>query len=166
MKSTIRRLFGIPCLLVVPTTGGAQSIETTNLPANHKAPDGKPTKAGDGNSETNKEKVERIRKERRANAIAADFTRRRSGQFSDEAERARTQARIADSLWDDDNERSRELFRKAWKAAEVADKETLQQSLQQAGQEKGRNGSVDVSATAELARGSLTSGRSARSRSW
>jgi hypothetical protein len=148
MKFTIRTLFGISCLLVVPTTGGAQSIKTTNEPANHKEPDGKPTKAGDSNAEKNKEKaaeLERIRRERRANAqsllisLAAD-----AGKFNDQTQRARTQARIADALWDVDNERSRELFRKAWEAAEVADKNALEQSLQQAGQQKTGTGSVDV----------------------
>jgi hypothetical protein len=44
--------------------------------------------------------------------------------YRDQPLRARTLARIADILWDSDNERGRELFRKAWEAAGNADAET------------------------------------------
>ena len=43
--------------------------------------------------------------------------------FKDQTRRARVQARAADILWDTDQERSRDLFRRAWDAAEVADAE-------------------------------------------
>jgi len=43
--------------------------------------------------------------------------------FKDQTRRARVQARAADVLWDTDNERARDLFRRAWDAAEVADAE-------------------------------------------
>jgi len=68
--------------------------------------------------------AERIARERRANAqsllisLAAD-----AGNYNDQKLRARTQARIADVLWDADQERSRTLFRKAWDAAEIVDRE-------------------------------------------
>jgi len=73
-----------------------------------------------------KAEAERIANERRAQArslllsLASD-----ARSFRDQMVRARTLARIADALWDTDVERGRELFRKAWDAAEVADKETL-----------------------------------------
>jgi hypothetical protein len=41
--------------------------------------------------------------------------------FKDQTRRARVQARAADVLWDTDPERARELFRRAWEAAEAAD---------------------------------------------
>jgi hypothetical protein len=41
--------------------------------------------------------------------------------FKDQTRRARVQARAADVLWDTDPERARELFRRAWVAAEAAD---------------------------------------------
>src|SRR5919205_2259229 len=44
--------------------------------------------------------------------------------FKDETRRARVQARAADVLWDSDPERARELFRRAWEAAEIVDTET------------------------------------------
>lgn len=41
---------------------------------------------------------------------------------------ARTQARIADAFWEFDAEQGRGLFRKAWAAAEIADKEAEQRA--------------------------------------
>src|SRR5688572_20999075 len=43
--------------------------------------------------------------------------------FKDQTRRARIQARAADVLWETDNERARDLFRRAWDAAEAADDE-------------------------------------------
>ena len=43
--------------------------------------------------------------------------------FKDQTRRARVQARAADVLWDTDPDRARELFRRAWDAAEAADAE-------------------------------------------
>lgn len=43
--------------------------------------------------------------------------------FKDQTRRARVQARAADVLWDSDPERARELFRRAWEAAEIVDTE-------------------------------------------
>jgi len=68
--------------------------------------------------------AERLLRERRANAqslllnLAAD-----ARNFNDAALRARTLARIADGLWETDRERSRTMFRAAFDAAEIADKE-------------------------------------------
>jgi hypothetical protein len=41
--------------------------------------------------------------------------------FKDQTRRARVQARAADVLWDTDPDRARELFRRAWEAAEIVD---------------------------------------------
>jgi hypothetical protein len=81
-------------------------------------------KAAAGTKSAGDAEAERIVRERRANAqsllinLAAD-----AGNFSDQRLRARTQARIADTLWEADQERSRTLFRKAWDAAEIVDRE-------------------------------------------
>jgi hypothetical protein len=45
--------------------------------------------------------------------------------FHDETLRARVQAQAADVLWDTDKERAKTLFRRAWDAAETADRENL-----------------------------------------
>jgi len=44
--------------------------------------------------------------------------------FKDQTRRARVQARAADVLWDTDPERARELFKRAWEAAEIVDAES------------------------------------------
>ena len=43
--------------------------------------------------------------------------------FKDQTRRARVQARAADVIWESDPERARELFRRAWEAAEIVDAE-------------------------------------------
>ena len=69
--------------------------------------------------------AERLRKERQAQArsllvsLASD-----ARTFRDQTLRARSLARIADALWDVDAEQSRALFRKAWEAAETADRDS------------------------------------------
>jgi hypothetical protein len=52
-----------------------------------------------------------------------------AGTFKDQRLRARTQARIAEFLWEAETDRASNLFRKAWDAAEIADAES-QQELQ------------------------------------
>lgn len=47
--------------------------------------------------------------------------------FKDQTRRARVQARAANVLWETDPERARELFRRAWEAAEIVDAETARQ---------------------------------------
>lgn len=70
--------------------------------------------------------AERIEAERRATAtsLLLDIAEE-SSKFKDLMLRARVQARAADTLWEADQERARTLFRKAWDAADAADKETM-----------------------------------------
>src|SRR5260370_14032307 len=88
----------------------------------------------------------RILRERRANAqsllisLAADAVK-----FNDQTLRARTQARIADVLWDADPERARTMFRAAWDAAETADKDAQQKLQEEVARQKAKNGSVAIS---------------------
>ena len=85
--------------------------------------------------------AERVLKERRANAqsllisLAADAVK-----FNDQTLRARTQARIADVLWDADADRARTLFRNAWDAAEFADRENQQRLQEQISQARAKTG--------------------------
>jgi hypothetical protein len=73
-------------------------------------------------SKTNNEEAEAEAAQQRTVAISlvtslADEAR----SFKDQTRRARVQARAADVLWDTDPERARELFRRAWEAAEIVD---------------------------------------------
>ena len=75
-------------------------------------------------SSKEKSEAERIQKERQAQArsllisLASD-----ARSFRDQTLRARSLARIADALWEIDAEQGRTLFRKAWEAAEIAQRE-------------------------------------------
>jgi len=51
--------------------------------------------------------------------------------FKDQTRRARVQARAADVLWDTDPDRARELFRRAWEAAEIVDAETAKRRAEE-----------------------------------
>ena len=51
--------------------------------------------------------------------------------FKDQTRRARVQARAADVLWDTDPERARELFRRAWDAAETVDAEAAKKRAEE-----------------------------------
>jgi hypothetical protein len=85
--------------------------------------------------------AERLLRERRENAqsllisLAADAVK-----FDDQTLRARTQARIADALWDADAERARTLFRNAWDAAEVADQESQKRQDEEIRQARAKTG--------------------------
>jgi hypothetical protein len=71
------------------------------------------------------EELEEAVAQRRAVAISLVTTLADEARsFRDQTRRARVQARAADVLWEADPERSRELFRRAWDAAETADSET------------------------------------------
>ena len=51
--------------------------------------------------------------------------------FKDQTRRARVQARAADIIWDTDPDRARELFRRAWEAAEIADTEAAKKRAEE-----------------------------------
>src|SRR5437868_195602 len=51
--------------------------------------------------------------------------------FKDQTRRARVQARAADVLWDSDPDRARELFRRAWEAAEIVDAEAARKRAEE-----------------------------------
>src|SRR6185503_11638386 len=50
-----------------------------------------------------------------------------SRSFKDQIRRARVQARAADVLWEPDQDRARDLFRRAWDSADIADNEAARQ---------------------------------------
>jgi tetratricopeptide (TPR) repeat protein len=64
--------------------------------------------------------------------------------FKDQTRRARVQARAADVLWDTDPERARELFRRAWEAAETVDAETAKKRAEEMKRMESEGGPVVV----------------------
>ena len=127
------------CLLAVGYSVAAQPG------ANAQANDPKGTAAARDTADKSKAardaEAARILRERRANAqsllisLAAD-----AGRFSDQKLRARTQARIADVLWEADPERARTMFRKAWEAAEIVDQEGQRKLQEEIEQQRAKNG--------------------------
>jgi hypothetical protein len=114
---TFRPLIFLATIVTIFSSASAQTKDTN--------PSSTKTEATQAKS-ARELKVERLLKERRANAqsllisLAAD-----ARSFDDMATRARTLARIASVLWSADPERARSMFRLAWDAAEISDKETL-----------------------------------------
>ncbi|HSP62257.1 MAG TPA: hypothetical protein VLQ90_04675, partial [Pyrinomonadaceae bacterium] len=120
------------CLLAIPYTIEAQPATKTQS-VNQPVVSAKEAAADKAARDA---EAARILAERRTQArslllsLAAD-----ARNFSDQMLRARTQARVADALWDADPERARALFRSAWDAAELADREgqeRLQEDIRQA----------------------------------
>lgn len=142
------RRFPLPCVAafcltaIFACTAFAQSAATAQ-PNGSKTP--APAKEAAASKTARDPEAERIIRERRAQAqsllisLAAD-----AGNYNDQTLRARTQARIADALWEVDPERSRTLFRKAWDAAEIVDREGRQRLDEEIKQQQAKRGSVAV----------------------
>ncbi|HET7114031.1 MAG TPA: hypothetical protein VFI57_10320 [Pyrinomonadaceae bacterium] len=83
----------------------------------------------------------RVRRQQARSLLVALSTDARA--FHDQTLRARSLARIADALWTVDAEQGRLLFRKAWEAAEGADRENdekMQEQIKQQQAKTGRSG--------------------------
>jgi hypothetical protein len=80
---------------------------------------------------------------RRASAVSLVSTLADEARtFSEPALRARVQARSADALWDTDKEKARALFRRAWEAAEAADRDAANLSEAERRQQAIRQGAA------------------------
>ena len=126
-------LISLTCAAYAQTGPGAKAIEPKNVvPVKSTTTKGEPKEDAE---------AARIIRERRANAqsllmsLASD-----AGSFKDQRLRARTLARVADALWDTDAERGRTLFRRAWDAAETADRESQQRQQEEIQQQKAKTG--------------------------
>lgn len=104
-----------------------------------------------GSKPVNNAAAERAARERRATALSllvtlADDVR----SFTDQRLRARTQARIADAIWDADPDQGRALFRRAWDAAELADQESARRLEEDRKRQQADNGSVALTLPPDL----------------
>ena len=125
----------------------APSIAQSSKPATETAS----KKTAAGNKLVNTAAAERAARERRATALSllvtlADDVR----TFSDQRLRARTQAQIADAMWDADPDQGRTLFRRAWDAAELADQESARRLEEDRQRQQAANGSVALIAPPDL----------------
>src|SRR5215510_9276226 len=92
----------------------AQSTQT-------KATNASRTSSSKATAETNADPELKARRDQARSLLISLASDARS--FRDQTLRARSLARIADSLWTADSDEARSMFRKAWEAAEVADQE-------------------------------------------
>lgn len=122
----LRALLIFAIILTAGLAAASQTKDANNSsakPANTNNAEKTPTK------NARELEAERLLKEKRANAqallinLAAD-----ARHFNDAITRARTLARVASLLWDADHERARSLFRLAWEAAEIGDKEVFEKA--------------------------------------
>jgi hypothetical protein len=91
-------------------------------------PGGQPAKGNEAAKAEEAAAKDAVRRRTAISLLLALATDARS--FRDQTLRARVLGRIADALWDEEADRSRELFRKAWDAAEAGDRDS-QQKLQE-----------------------------------
>ncbi|HEX7314787.1 MAG TPA: hypothetical protein VF297_12750 [Pyrinomonadaceae bacterium] len=91
--------------------------------------------------------------QRRAQAVAllTSLADEANG-FRDETLRARAQARAADALWETDPEKARQLFRRAWDAADSADREAQRKLDEEIKSQLKRGGTAMTSTPPDLRR--------------
>ena len=82
--------------------------------------------------------ADRVRRQQARALLIALSTDARA--FHDQTLRARSLAGIADALWSVDGEQARLMFRKAWEAAEIADRENDQKLQEQIRQQQAKTG--------------------------
>ncbi|MGH9972023.1 MAG: hypothetical protein ACREBG_30115 [Pyrinomonadaceae bacterium] len=70
--------------------------------------------------------------------------------FRDQTRRARVQAQAGDALWETDEDRARDLFRRAWEAAEIADTETAKQQTEDLRKQTANGGPVVLRSRPEV----------------
>lgn len=112
---------------VLATITLASPVQVANLNAQTPASENKASQSEKGSKKTSKrEEPNPLALQRRTIAISllsslADEAR----SYQNQTLRARVQARAADALWESDVEKARALFRRAWEAADTADKEAF-----------------------------------------
>jgi hypothetical protein len=114
--SSFSLIVGIGLMLLAPLAPAQSTATNAKSPLEN---------SGQGGKSSSRAEAESIRKERQTQArsllvsLASD-----ARSFRDQSLRALSLARIADCLWFVDKEQGRALFRQAWEAAEIADRES------------------------------------------
>lgn len=113
------------CVMALAAQTGAQT-PAGKTPAKET---GKPAKAA---TKAKPERPDPLAGERRTTVLVlANSLAEEARSFRDESLRARVLARTADALWEAERERARGLFRRAWDAADAADRESLKRFEEQ-----------------------------------
>jgi tetratricopeptide (TPR) repeat protein len=121
-------------LLVFTSTSTGQTTNQTTE-RNNSAPAASSSKP---KPDADTEREYRVKRNQARSLLTALATDART--FNDPPLRARSLARIADALWAVDADQGRLLFRKAWEAAETADRESNEKLQEQIRVQKARTG--------------------------
>ncbi len=70
--------------------------------------------------------------------------------FRDQTRRARVQAQAGDALWETDEQRARDLFQRAWEAAEIADADNAKQQAEDLRKQSANGGPVVIRSRPEV----------------
>src|SRR4030095_14549807 len=119
------------CTFFISTPTNAQTVDSKQTDTTKASP----TKTA---KDANAERAARERKSQARSLLIALAVDART--FRDQPLRARSLARIADTLWTIDPEQARSMFRKAWEAAEFADQESDRKLREEVAQQKTRTG--------------------------
>ena len=112
-------------IIVASLVGLSGLVHTASISAQAPAKPKTPVSNAARETTDSKAEAERLDRERRAQARALLISLASDARsFRDQSLRARSLARIADVLWNADTEQGRTLFRKAWEAADIADRES------------------------------------------
>jgi hypothetical protein len=106
---------------------GGLALLTPSVSAQLPNPNSKPPlgNVSDATKSVASAEADRVRDERKLQARSLLISLASEARsFRDQALRGRTLTRIADALWDVDAEQGRELFRRAWEAADTTDRES------------------------------------------
>lgn len=139
-------LFGAAlCFISVPLITQAQTD------ASKPAAQSKPSPRQPAKPSPNAAAADPLAEVRRSMAISMVLTLADEARaFRDGTLAARVQMRAADALWEADNERARELFRRAWDAAETADREALRRQEEERRRQQESTGSYALSSPPNL----------------
>lgn len=142
------RLAAAGCLLALATQAHGQTPAA-------KTPAPEAGKQGKSAAAAKNAKPDPMAAERRTTALAlATSLADEARSFRDESLRARVLARTADALWEAEQDRARTLFRRAWDAADAADRESLKrfEEQQRSGGDAGRRAENPSELRAEVLR--------------
>ena len=132
-------------LLLLSAHAAAQTPAATQTPTPAPRKAGRPRQP--------KGEADPLAAQRRAQAVAllTSLADEANG-FRDETLRARAQARAADALWESDQEKARQLFRRAWEAADAADREAQRKMDEEVSAQLKRGGTAMTSTPPDLRR--------------
>ena len=130
---TKRQLVLLTIVAVSVSTASAQKTSSTERSSSATV-----TTSAKPKTDAETEREYRIKRNQARSLLTALATDART--FNDQVLRARSLARIADALWTVDADQGRLFFRKAWDAAEIADRDNNEKVQEQIRAQKARTG--------------------------